>query len=156
MFAKRGRRSAEIMRRVTRAIAWLEKQTFADGVSAEAIGYVNLVVVDNIQSVSWRSGAELHFFLLLAVFQKAVRLYPKTILGDVLRQVEEQGFPSEDGSVSDLDSFDADKHAACVCIPSYLDALRSGDVGEGSQVRHFRHACFVWWDSANSDSALAA
>lgn len=149
MFAKRSRQDAESMCRVIQAIDWLDEQSFAEDVDAnamsEAVRCVQVVVSEGVESVSWRARAELHFFLLQAVFKKAVRLYPKTLLSRLLHQVDDQGYPSEDDSLSDLDAFDPDKHVACLCVPSYLDGLSSGQVGEKSNVAHFPHAAIVWW-----------
>jgi len=148
MLAKRSRSNAQVMVDVTQAIDWLERQTFDDGVSFDALRYVDIVVSGGVESLSWQAGANLHFFLLQTIFKKAARMYPKTLITELSRQVGQQGFPSEDGAIEDVDEFDPSAHAVCLCTPSYLDALSSGQIGEHSNVIHFPHATIVWWGNS--------
>ena len=144
MFAKRSRHQAQAMARVTQAIDWLEEQDYTQDVS-NVKEKLDIVTTEGVGSLSVKSCAELHFMLLRFIFQKSVRMYPRSLLEYLFQEVRDQGFPSEEGVVRDLDSFDPDVHAACVCIPSYLDSLGSGQVGRDSHVVRFPHATFAWW-----------
>ena len=145
MFAKRSRHQAQAMARVTQAIDWLEEQDYTQDVSSDVKKKLDIVTTEGVGPLSARSCAELHFMLLRSIFQKSVRMYPRSLLAGLFQEVRDQGFPSEEGVVCDLDSFDPDVHAVCVCMPSYLDALGSGQVGRDSHVVRFPHATFAWW-----------
>ena len=145
MFANRSRHQAQAMARVTQAIDWLEEQDYTQDV-ADVKKKLDIVTTEGVGPLSARSCAELHFMLLRSIFQKSVRMYPRSLLAGLFREVREQGFPSEEGVVYDMDSFDPDVHAVCMCIPSYLDTLAPGQIGKDSQIVRFAHATFAWWE----------
>lgn len=147
MFAKRSRHQAQAMVRVTQAIDWLEKQDYSQDIPTDVTEEkLRVVTTEGVGSLSARSCAELHVMVLRSIFQKSVRMYPRSLLTELFQEVREQGFPSEEGAVHDLESFDPNVHVVCVCMPSYLDALASGQIGQNSHIAHFPHATFAWWD----------